>query len=32
MATIATVKGKSPKWGENCFIAENATLAGAKCP
>ena len=28
MATIATVKGKTPKCGENCFIAENATLAG----
>ena len=28
MATIATVKGKTPKWGKDCFIAENATLAG----
>lgn len=28
MATIATVKGKSPSWGKNCFIADNATLAG----
>ena len=28
MATITTVKGKTPKWGKDCFIAENATLAG----
>lgn len=28
MATIATVKGKTPKCGKDCFIAENATLAG----
>ncbi|MDR0186831.1 gamma carbonic anhydrase family protein [Prevotella brunnea] len=28
MATIKTVKGKSPTWGKRCYIAENATLAG----
>lgn len=28
MALIKKVKGISPKWGENCFIAENATLTG----
>lgn len=28
MATIATVKGKTPAWGEHCFIADNATIAG----
>lgn len=32
MATIVTVQGKTPKWGKDCFIAENATLAGDKCP
>lgn len=28
MAQIFKVKNKSPKWGERCFIAPNATLAG----
>lgn len=28
MAIIKSVKGISPKWGSNCFIAENATLTG----
>ena len=28
MALIQTVKGKTPQWGERCFLAENATLAG----
>ncbi len=28
MALIKSVKGISPKWGENCFIADNATLTG----
>jgi carbonic anhydrase/acetyltransferase-like protein (isoleucine patch superfamily) len=28
MAVIKSVKGIKPKWGDNCFIAENATLAG----
>jgi carbonic anhydrase/acetyltransferase-like protein (isoleucine patch superfamily) len=28
MATILTVKGKDPQFGENCFIAPNATIAG----
>ena len=28
MALILEVKGIKPKWGNNCFIAENATLAG----
>lgn len=28
MAIIKSVKGKSPKMGEDCFIAENATLLG----
>ncbi len=28
MATIKSVKGIVPKWGENCFIADNATLTG----
>ncbi len=28
MALIKSVKGITPKWGENCFIAENATLTG----
>ncbi len=28
MATIKSVKGTTPKWGENCFIADNATLTG----
>ena len=28
MATILTVQGKNPQFGENCFIAPNATIAG----
>ena len=28
MALIKSVKGIIPKWGENCFIADNATLTG----
>ncbi len=28
MVTIKSVKGITPKWGENCFIADNATLTG----
>lgn len=28
MALIKSVKGMLPKWGENCFIADNATLTG----
>ncbi|MBU0486782.1 MAG: gamma carbonic anhydrase family protein [Bacteroidetes bacterium] len=28
MALIKSVKGISPEWGDNCFIAENATLTG----
>jgi carbonic anhydrase/acetyltransferase-like protein (isoleucine patch superfamily) len=28
MATILTVLGKDPQFGENCFIAPNATIAG----
>lgn len=28
MALIKKVKGVEPKWGENCFFAENATLTG----
>lgn len=28
MATIATVRGKTPRWGKDCFIAGNSTLAG----
>ncbi len=28
MALIKKVNGIEPKWGENCFIAENATLTG----
>lgn len=28
MAYIYEIKGLKPVWGENCFIAENATLAG----
>lgn len=28
MALIAEAKGKTPKWGERCYIADNATLAG----
>lgn len=28
MALIKTVRGMSPKWGKNCFLAENATVVG----
>lgn len=28
MALIKSVKGISPKFGKNCFLAENATIAG----
>ncbi len=28
MALIKKVRGKSPRWGENCFFVENVTLAG----
>lgn len=28
MALILPVKGKSPKWGNDCFIAENCTIVG----
>lgn len=28
MALIKEVRGKSPSWGEDCYIAENATLVG----
>ena len=28
MATILTVQGKEPQFGENCFVAPNATIVG----
>lgn len=28
MALVKSVKGIKPKWGKNCFIADNATLTG----
>lgn len=28
MPTIRSVKGIKPKWGKNCFLADNATLTG----
>lgn len=28
MALIKTVRGYTPKFGENCFLAENATIVG----
>lgn len=28
MALILSVKDKSPKWGQGCWLAENATLTG----
>ncbi len=28
MALIKTVRGFTPQWGNNCFLAENATLIG----
>ena len=28
MALVKSIKGVSPKWGENCYLAENATIIG----
>lgn len=28
MALVKSIKGKSPLWGSNCYIAENATVIG----
>ncbi|MEM1319976.1 MAG: gamma carbonic anhydrase family protein [Bacteroidota bacterium] len=28
MPLIKTVKGHQPQWGDNCYIAENATIVG----
>ena len=28
MTLMKAIKGKSPKWGKNCYMAENATLVG----
>jgi carbonic anhydrase/acetyltransferase-like protein (isoleucine patch superfamily) len=28
MALVKSIKGVSPKWGENCYLAENATIVG----
>ncbi len=28
MALIKTVKGKTPQWGDNCYLADNASLVG----
>jgi len=28
MALVKSIKGKSPVWGDNCYIAENATVIG----
>lgn len=28
MASIITVRGFTPRWGEGCFIAENSTIVG----
>ncbi len=28
MALIKSVRGFTPKWGENCFFADNATIVG----
>ena len=28
MPFLQTVQGKTPHWGERCFLADNATLAG----
>lgn len=28
MAYIKSIKGKTPSWGEGCFLAENSTLVG----
>ena len=28
MALIKSYKGKSPRWGRDCYFSENATLVG----
>lgn len=28
MALVKPIKGKSPKWGKDCYLAENATIVG----
>ena len=28
MALVKPIKGKSPQWGKDCYLAENATLVG----
>lgn len=28
MALVKSIKGKSPSWDKNCFLAENATIVG----
>jgi carbonic anhydrase/acetyltransferase-like protein (isoleucine patch superfamily) len=28
MALVKSVRGTTPRWGKNCFLAENATLIG----
>ena len=28
MALIKDIEGKSPKFGKNCYLAENATIIG----
>jgi carbonic anhydrase/acetyltransferase-like protein (isoleucine patch superfamily) len=28
MALVKTVRGKTPEFGDNCFLAENATVLG----
>ena len=28
MALLKEVNGKAPKWGDNCYLAENAALVG----
>lgn len=28
MALVKPIKGKRPKWGKDCYLAENATLVG----
>ena len=28
MALIKSIKGESPSWGKDCYIAENASLIG----
>ena len=29
MALVKPIKGKSPKWGKDCYLAENATIVGS---